>query len=72
MPKNKSKQQSATAATDDGDFDKMLAEVTAADSQLSAETRTQTTDIIGRSSSSSSAHAHAKCNSLRGGNHRCL
>jgi hypothetical protein len=62
MPKNKSKQQRAKAATDgndNDDFEEMLAEVTAADSQLSADTRTQIADTIGKSSSSSSS-AHTQ------------
>jgi hypothetical protein len=59
MPKNKSKVHSAKAAAvgDDNDFDRMLAEVTAADSQLPADVpaSTATTANIASSSSSSSS-----------------
>jgi hypothetical protein len=56
MPKKKSKRQITKAATDvkDDDFDKMVAEVTAADFEFSADICTQTTDI-GTSSSTTSA-----------------
>jgi uncharacterized protein (UPF0147 family) len=57
MPKNKSKAQGSKAATvgADDDFDKMLAKVTAEDSQVPANVRastTTTTNVTSRSSSS--------------------
>jgi hypothetical protein len=60
MPKNKSKVQGVKAATvgaddDDDDFDKMLAEVTAEDSQLPADVLASTTRTVSSTSSSSSS-----------------
>jgi hypothetical protein len=57
MPKNKSKQQGAKSAVGDAhdDFDKMLAEVTAADSELSADVPASTATTASSTSSSSSS-----------------
>jgi ankyrin repeat protein len=73
MPKNKSKRQGAKAAAggvgDDDDFDKMLAEVTAEDSQLPADvlasTATSATITLGSSSSSSSSSGGASSPGLQ-------
>jgi hypothetical protein len=59
MPKNKKKSQhqgtKAAIGDDDDDFDKMLQEVTAADSGLSADVRASTATTTHRTSSSSSS-----------------
>jgi ankyrin repeat protein len=60
MPKNKSEVQGAKAvatggAADDDDFDKMLAEVSAEDSQLPADVRASTARTVSSISSSSSS-----------------
>jgi hypothetical protein len=62
MPKNKSKQQGAKAAVGDAhnDFDKMLAEVTAADSEVSADVPASTATTASSTSSSSSKSSRSR------------
>jgi hypothetical protein len=68
MPKNNSKHQSAKAApgSADDDFDRMLAEVTAEDSQLPADVSTSTSTTANVASSSSSSSGGGSGASLPG------
>jgi ankyrin repeat protein len=62
MPKNKSKRQGAKVATvgADDDFDKMLAEVTAEDSELSADVSSSTATTASSTSNSSSSSSSSR------------